>query len=388
MKRIFAFFLMMFCAILTFAQSPEAWAAYEKARRHYNAKNFDDAIVDLEEAIKHSPDFYSAYHTMASSYHELGDVKKALENYEKIIGKKDLNGKSLDERAWYNIGLLYVKDKQLDKGAEAFDKALEINPNYQKAKFQIGLLDSPPMNPALRTATHLYKQRKYQEGLDETYNIEADNVDADVYYWRGNFLKKLNKKDEALEQYKQAVSFDDKHGEAHAQLGVLYFRGKNYDTAYEYLAKASELNPDDHDLMHDTGISAYHLGDYLATIDWLTKYLEKNPEGRAAHYRLAAAYSEMEYEALAQQHLQTSADLGYPLAVKRMEEGFNEYKKIDYTTSMDRTTVNRGRTDSSLNVGNPAPKTSEKKMTKKERKAAKKREKKARKATKKVRKRG
>lgn len=382
MKRIFAFFLMMFCAILTFAQSPEAWAAYEKARRHYMAKNFDDAIVDLEEAVKHAPDFYSAYHTMASCYHELGDVKKALENYEKIIDKTDLS-----EKAWYNIGLLYVEDKQLEKGAEAFNKALEINPNYQKAKFQIGLLDSPPMNPALRTATHLYKQRKYQEGLDETYNIDADEVDADVLYWRGNFLKKLNKKNEALEQYTQAVSLDDKHSEAHAQLGVLYFRKKNYEDAYEYLAKASELNPDDHDLMHDTGISAYHLGEYLETIDWLTKYLEKNPEGRAAHYRLAAAYSEMEYDALAQQHLQTAADLGYPMAIKRTEEGFNEYKKIDYTTSMDRTNITRGRTGTNLNATNPTPKTSEKKMTRKELKAAKKRAKIERKAAKRARKR-
>jgi len=386
MKRVFALCLMIFCATLTFAQSPEAWAAYEKARRHYNAKNFADAIVDLEEAIKLSPDFYSAYHTMASSHHELGNVEKALENYEKIIGKKDLNGKSLDERAWYNIGLLYVEDKQLDKGLEAFNKALEINPNYQKAAFQIGLLDNPPMNDALRTATHLYKQRKYQEGLDETYNIKADDVDADVHYWRGNFLKKLNKKNEAIEEYKQAVSFDENHSEAHAQLGVLYFRGKNYEAAYEYLAKASDLNPDDHDLMHDTGISAYHLGDYLATIDWLVKYLEKNPEGRAAHYRLAAAYSELDYDALAQQHLQTAADLGYPIAIKRMEEGFNEYKKIDYTTSMDRTTVIRGRTNNP-NISTQTPNTSEKKMSKKELKAAKKRAKKAEKAAKKARKR-
>jgi len=379
MKRIFALCLMIFCATLTFAQSPEAWAAYEKARRHYMAKNFDDAIVDLEEAIKHSPDFYSAYHTMASSYHELGNVKKALENYEKIIGKTDLS-----EKAWYNIGLLYIEDKQLEKGGEAFNKALEINPHYQKAKFQIGLLDSPPMNPALRTATHLYKQRKYQEGLDETYNIDAAEVDADVLYWRGNFLKKLNKKNEAIEQYTQAVSLDDNHAEAYAQLGVLYFRKKNYEDAFGYLSKASELNPDDHDLIHDTGISAYHLKDYLATIDWLVKYLEKNPEGRAAHYRLAAAYSEMEYEALALQHLQTSADLGYPMAVQRMKEGFSEYKKIDYTTSTERETVERGRRGT-LNTYEQIPETSGKKMTKKELKAAKKR---AKKAAKKARKRG
>jgi len=377
MKHIFAFFLMIFCATLTFAQSPEAWAAYEKARRHYVAKNFDNAIV----AVKHSPDFYSAYHTMASCYHELGDVKKALENYDKIIDKKEL-----DEKAWYNIGLLYVEDKQLEKGLEAFNKALEINPNYQKAKFQIGLLDSPPMNPVLRTATHLYKQRKYQAGLDETYNIDPAEVDADVLYWRGNFLKKLNKKNEAIEQYTEAISLDDKHGEAYAQLGVLYFRKKNYEEAYEYLSKAAELNPDDHELMHDAGISAYHLGLYYETINWLIDYLEKNPEGRAAHYRLAAAYSETGDDSRAHQYLQTAADLGYPLAVQRMEEGFSEYKKIDYTTSNERVTINRGRRGT-LNTNGQMPEAGGKKMTKKELRAAKKRAKRARKAEKKARKR-
>jgi len=373
MKRIFLISLIIFCAAFTFAQSPEAWAAYEKARHHYNGENYAAAIPHLEETIKHSPDFYNAYQLMANCYHQLGDVKEALVSYEKIIGKKEM-----DEKAWYNIGLLYVRDKQHDKGLEAFNKALEIKPNYQKAAFQISLLENPPMNPALRTATHLYKQRKYKEGLDETYRIEGNNVDADVFYWRGNFLKKMNKKNEAIEQYKIAIDFDDQHGEAHAQLGVLYFHRKDYGAAYEHLAKASELNPDDHELMHDAGISAYYLERYEETTEWLIKYLEQNPERRAAHYRLAAAYSEMGDDR-ALEHLRIAADLGYPLAMRRMEEGFDEYKKIDYSSSNESLHISRGRS----NTNNQTSTAADKKMTKKELKAAKKNARKARKAAKK-----
>ena len=384
MKHVFALFLIICCATLTFAQSPEAWAAYEKARQQYITQNYDDALPNLEEAVKQSPDFYGAYQLMAHCHHELGNTKEALANYQKIIGKKDL-----DEKAWYNIGLLYVDDKQEGKALEAFEKAIEINPNYQKASFQINLLEGSATltNPTLRTAIHMYKQRKYQEGLDETYNIKAADVDAEVLYWRGNFLKKLNKKNEAIEQYNQAIGLDDNHNEARAQLGILHFRKKNYAEAYEHLSKAAESNPDDHELMHDAGISAYHLGEYLQTIDWLTKYVKKNPESRAAHYRLAAAYSEMDYETLALQHLQTAADLGYPLAVQRMEEGFNEYKKIDYTSSNEREDISRGRRGT-LNPTDPTPaQTSGKKMTKKELRAAKKRAKKADKAARKAAKR-
>jgi len=384
MKHVFALFLIICCATLTFAQSPEAWAAYEKARQQYITQNYDDALPNLEEAVKQSSDFYGAYQLMAHCHHELGNTKEALANYQKIIGKKDL-----DEKAWYNIGLLYVDDKQEGKALEAFEKAIEINPNYQKASFQINLLEGSATlkNPTLRTAIHMYKQRKYQEGLDETYDIKAADVDAEVLYWRGNFLKKLNKKNEAIEQYNQAIDLDDNHNEARAQLGILHFRKKNYAEAYEHLSKAAESNPDDHELMHDAGISAYHLGEYLQTIDWLTKYVKKNPESRAAHYRLAAAYSEMDYETLALQHLQTAADLGYPLAVQRMEEGFNEYKKIDYTSSNEREDISRGRRGT-LNPTDPTPaQTSGKKMTKKELRAAKKRAKKADKAARKAAKR-
>lgn len=364
--------LMLCCAIPTFAQSPEAWVAYEKARGHYLTKNYDTAIPYLEEAVKHSPDFYSAYQIMANCHHQMGNVKEALVNYNKLIGKKDL-----DEKAWYNIGLLYVDDKQHEKGLEAFNKALQINPNYQKAAFQINLLENSPTNPALLTATHLYKQRKYQEGLDETYNIKADDMDADVFYWRGNFLKKLNKKTEAIEEYKQAINLDDRHSEAHAQLGVLHFQKKNHQEAYEHLTIASELNPDDDELMHNAGISAYHLGQYNETINWLTKYLEKKPEDRAAHYRLAVAYSETDYKALAQEHVRIAADLDYPMAVQRMEEGFNDYTRVDYTNLSERTSITRGRTNT-LYTDRQAPKAVEKKMTKRELKAAKKRARKAR----------
>jgi len=100
----------------------------------YKTKNYDTAIPYLNKAIEASPDFTDAYHMLAVCYDERGDVKKAINNYEKVIAEKD------DEKALYNLGLLYLSDKQQDKALESFQKSAALSPNYKKPLRQIALL--------------------------------------------------------------------------------------------------------------------------------------------------------------------------------------------------------------------------------------------------------
>jgi len=398
MKYIVTIFLTLCWSLSAFAQSHEAWAAYEKARNQYLAKNYDFAIPYLQEAVQHSPEFMDAYHLLAVCYDERGDVKQALVNYEKIMAEKDV-----DEKVWYNVGRLYLADKQNEKALTSFKKAIEINPSYKKPLYHINLLEAETTGDTAETreektdddnkvsdsdndvilyaAVNLYKQKKYQEALDETYKVRASDVNAKVFYMRGICFEKLKNKNAALEEHSKAVGMDDTHHEAHSRLGLLHFNKNNFEESYSHFTRAYELNGEDHELMHFAGSSAYHLEQYDETISLLTKYLDEKPEDGKGHYLLAAAYSKTGDDARAHQHLDTSADLGYAKALRRIAEGFDDNKEIDNRTTEEETTI----TTTTKRIGytlSKKPEEGGRKLTKKELKAAKKRARKARKARK------
>ncbi len=385
MNKIIMLSLILCCALGAFAQSPEAWQAYEKARKHYVAKSYDAAVPYLQEAVEHSPDFIDAYHLLAVCQDERGEVKEALSNYEKVIAKKDI-----DEKVWYNIGRLYAADKQNDKAMECFEKALAINPNYKKPQYQITLLEAEKDNTldgaasdvsadankdsdvSLYAVVNLYKEKKYQKALDESYKIRASDVNAKVFYMRGVCYEKLKDKVSALENYYNAIGFDNTYTDAYTQLGFLNYNKGEYEEAHKHFSKAAELNADDHELMKHAGSAAYYARRYEEAISLLTNYLENVPKDGKAHYILSAVYVETNEDELADKHLALSANAGYAKAVVRMENGEpagNETRKVSVTE--ETTTIIRGR-----------KRTGEyevvegKKMTKKERRAARKRAKK------------
>jgi len=353
--------LLLFCCVSgLFAQSNEAWRSYEKALSEYKADNHDTAIPYLNKAIKASPDFTEAYHMLAVCYDERGDVKKAISNYERVVSEKD------DEKALYNLGLLYLSDNQRDKGLEAFQKSVNLVPDYKKPLHQIALLeaangtasDAHPSgvksdrNVRLYAVVNLYEQGQYQKAIDESHKIRQSDVNAKVFYMRGICHEKLDDVDAAIDAHYKAIGFDNTYMDAYTRLGTLHFNQKEYDEAYQNFSRAVELSKDDYDLVQFAGMSAYRAERYNDALVSLNDYLELQPHDAEAHYWVAATYSKTGNEARARQHLHTSADLGYGKAKEKVAGTFTEIEQIKKSTI-----------------------TAESRMSKKELKAARKRDK-------------
>jgi tetratricopeptide (TPR) repeat protein len=85
-------------------------------------------------------------------------------------------------------------------------------------------------------------QRMDEEKISEKYTAQAD-----YYYLHGNLLFKKKACQEALDQYLKAVEIDPKHGNSYNNIANLYYLGKQYDKAEEYLDKAeangAKVNP-------------------------------------------------------------------------------------------------------------------------------------------------
>ncbi|RKY05682.1 hypothetical protein DRP77_00195, partial [Candidatus Poribacteria bacterium] len=79
-------------------------------------------------AKKLAPKTPSVLDTLGWAYYKRGDIDRALEN---ILQAVKLGTNEAD--VYYHLGLVYMKKGMRGKAREAFRKALELNPKFDKA---------------------------------------------------------------------------------------------------------------------------------------------------------------------------------------------------------------------------------------------------------------
>ena len=72
---------------------------------------------------------------------------------------------------------------------------------------------------------------------------------------KGNDFLRLNKLDEAIEQYELSLSVDESESAIHYNLANAYFQKEDYTSAIASYSKVLELDPDKFKARHKMGLS-------------------------------------------------------------------------------------------------------------------------------------
>ncbi len=123
-----------------------------------------------------------------------------------------------------------------------------------------------------------FKFNQPEEALKEYLlltKLEPNN--AENFYNAGKIFEQRSKSEQALQFYQKTISLNKRHVKAHAALGLLLFKGKNYVDARKEIDYAIRLSP-------ETFSSYYYLGkilkeskDYIGAINSFEKAL-RDPE--------------------------------------------------------------------------------------------------------------
>ncbi len=287
------------------AENQEAEMAFNRGFDLFKNKKFNEAIAEFDVAIQIKPGFYQAYTNRGNAKLELHEFSEAIEDYTKAIGLKSPNigsiyynrgytlymkgdyekaitdlenaakNKFINQKVYYYTGVCYYNLKKYQPSIAAYDKALQLNPQYAYALNDRG--------SAKRQVGDL-------EGAVSDY-LEAIRVEQNAIFYNnlGSAYRKMKIYDEAIDAYETSVSLKPDYHIAYNNMGSTKYEIADYKGAIEAYNKAISIKADYASAYNNLGTVLYVIEDYKGSLEALNKAISLDPNYAFAYFNRANA---------------------------------------------------------------------------------------------------
>jgi len=164
-KNIIFSTLLVTTAFLALGQGQ---AALRNANKLYKESKFQDALPEYQKAIEAGISDPPTFYNLGNAYFKNRKYDESAKEYHKIISKP--NTKSLQQKAWYNTGVVMSKQKKLEASIENYKQALRMNStdndaraNLQKALEELRKKTPPPDQNKQDQDNQKNKQKQQQD---------------------------------------------------------------------------------------------------------------------------------------------------------------------------------------------------------------------------------
>ncbi len=229
---------------------PEVWI--HKSIVLYKTEKYEDAIVNLNKAIKLND-------TLAVPYNLLGNT--------------------------------YAGQGKLDEAKKYYSIAVEKNPRYSKARFNLARTLDRLGEDAIEAYDEAVKittpQRLNKLWFDEAvqyYNriITEDDKNSRAWKARGDLHLKNGRIRKAISSYNKALEIEPKNFHLHYLIGVCHRRSRDLEEAYNSFKIATELKSDSHDAWNNLGIVQYQMGNFREALSAYNRSIQLKADYRPA----------------------------------------------------------------------------------------------------------
>jgi tetratricopeptide (TPR) repeat protein len=188
------------------------------------AGRLEEAISTHERALELDPGLMQAHVNLIILYGRAGDFRKAEEQYQAALKL----GADKYPDAYYNYGVLMMKQDRLAEAEAAFSKAIEIKPAHAEALNDLGYLEE--RQGKLEDAATRYRKAIVAQ---PDFRKARFNLARILIHQRGYA--------EAIEQLRQTLTPVDEETPAYLYaLGAAYGRSGDQADAVKYLEKAKD----------------------------------------------------------------------------------------------------------------------------------------------------
>src|SRR3989339_387330 len=282
MKKLYIPAILMFFIISALGQN--AYLTYNKAYGQLLYENYEGAIALFTQAINEKPDIADAYSFRGLSYHNLGQLDKAIEDYIKDNSfKKD--------RSSYNLACAYALQGKKDDAFRLLEQSQKSEykkqANIIESDTDFEKLKSDPRWKNLLTADVLTPYDKLMVEVNEKFGaknfegsiqacekaIGIDKADKRAWISKAYILSQLEKNDESIAEYDKLIGIDASDFEGYAGKANVYFKLQKYSQALPLYETAAAKNPY-YMPLYEMGMCKFGTGKKDAGIEDIKKYCE------------------------------------------------------------------------------------------------------------------
>ncbi|CAN5536897.1 hypothetical protein BH11BAC3_BH11BAC3_26070 [soil metagenome] len=107
---------------------------------------------------------------------------------------------------------------------------------------------------------------------------------VNAHWWRGQAFSKLNKNEEAIEDFTEVIELAPEFSEARRQRMMLYYASNNSQGIKNDLEYFIKESPDNYKYLHDLGYTCFNLEEYTQALNYLNQCLQLNDQYTSAWY--------------------------------------------------------------------------------------------------------
>ena len=165
---------------------------YSRGTLHLNMGNNRKAVEDLDKLLAIDPLHVKGRVNRANALRDLKEYDEAIADYTSVIERRRKFIK-----AYNNRGVAYLRKRQFDKAIADFDKVIQLDPQYVNGYIN-------------RASYYLDTQIRQWEEAIKNYDaaIRFDPVNSMAHYWRGYCKSQLNRSQQAMADYNQAITLN------------------------------------------------------------------------------------------------------------------------------------------------------------------------------------
>ncbi len=244
---------------LEISRNPKQSGLYfKRGERYYENGNFDEAILDLQSALRLDSVNVEYLHLLADVYLDYFRSREALKTMEKVVSLYPERIPSLLKLSEFQLIL-----KQYEASQNTISRVLKLDPLNADGFFMIGMnlketgdtlgaLDAfqsavendPELIDAWINLGQLYGARKDPVAIryfDSALRVDPRSVQA--LHAKAFYLQEQNKLPEALNLFKKMASVDPQNADAHYNSGLLYLDMDSIPQAYQAFSLAIQTDP-------------------------------------------------------------------------------------------------------------------------------------------------
>ncbi|EFK38252.1 MULTISPECIES: lipopolysaccharide assembly protein LapB [Peptoniphilus] len=274
------------------------------SNKYYNYIIIANEFLYKEEYSKAKNAFIKALSNSKSdkekidAMYEIADINLLLKNYQDAFNnfKEILDLKNDEAGACYGLAISndFLKG-DYNFSIEYYKKAIEIDKNYDRAYFYLGLIYDK-----------LDRKDEAIECLKKC--IEIDSYDYNSYNIIGAIYESKKEYEKALKYVRKSLNIKPGFGEGLFNMGVIYKALGNNDEALNYYKKAVGEFQSPYLFLN---MSALYIEreDYKKAVSILLVGLSDFPNSVNLHYNLACSYKNLGKKDLALEELKTAIKL-------------------------------------------------------------------------------